>query len=401
MIAQISMSVLVYQRSGSPFLTALALALGFLPSALSGTLLSGIADRYPVRRTLVSCNLLSAAFIGLAVIPWLPVPVLLALVFAEATVSPVFSSVRVATLPEFLADDRYVLGRSVLRIVSQTMQVAGFAIGGALLLLVSPRGGLLIDTSLLLCSAALLRFGTPYRPPLQAKTASAGRKVLVRDSLGNVRALLVLPRVRALMILWWLGGMFTVMPEALAVPYSHQIDITSAGLGLLMAAPAIGTIGGELAVGALLGPSTRARIVLPMAACALLPLLGYAVRPGLAAALVILVAVGATGAYFIGLDQWFIDAVPKEFRGVAFSVVTAGLMLMQGAGMSLVGAVAQWARPNLVIFWAAIVGTAVVIPAVRAVRRTSQNVSREQVPSRTLTPSTHPRSSKSGSARIP
>lgn len=179
MIAQISMSVLVYQRSGSPFLTALALALGFLPSALSGTLLSGIADRYPVRRTLVSCNLLSAAFIGLAVIPWLPVPVLLALVFAEATVSPVFSSVRVATLPEFLADDRYVLGRSVLRIVSQTMQVAGFAIGGALLLLVSPRGGLLIDTSLLLCSAALLRFGTPYRPPLQAKTASAGRKVLV------------------------------------------------------------------------------------------------------------------------------------------------------------------------------------------------------------------------------
>lgn len=42
-VAEISLSVLVYDLTGSPLLSALTFALGFLPYVVGGTLLSGVA----------------------------------------------------------------------------------------------------------------------------------------------------------------------------------------------------------------------------------------------------------------------------------------------------------------------------------------------------------------------
>jgi len=68
-VAEVALSVLVYARTGSSLLSAATLALGFLPYVLGGTVLSGLADRHPVRLLLVTCDLLSATVVALMLLP--------------------------------------------------------------------------------------------------------------------------------------------------------------------------------------------------------------------------------------------------------------------------------------------------------------------------------------------
>ena len=65
--AQVAIAILVYGRTHSPFLTALAYALTYLPPIAGGPLLSGLADLFPRRRVMIVSDLLGAmCFLGLA-----------------------------------------------------------------------------------------------------------------------------------------------------------------------------------------------------------------------------------------------------------------------------------------------------------------------------------------------
>ena len=352
-VTEIALSVLVYDLTGSPLLSALAFAVGFLPYLIGGTLFAGVADRYPARRVLVVCDLVCAACVAAMVTPGTGIAVLLLLRCAFAVVSPVFAGTRMATLVDILGDgDLFVLGRSLLRIVSQSAVLVGFGLGGLLLTVVSPRHALLITVGTFLTSAALLRLGTRRRP-----ARGTGKGALLADSLKGARQVLADRRVRALLLLFWLPAMFSVAPEALAAPYAAELGVGSTGLGLLMCALPVGTIAGELYAGARLRPATRARIALPLVCCTLLPYLGYAGRPGLALSLVLLVVAGAGSAYTLGLDQWFVRDVPEELRGRAMTLLTAGLMTIQGVGMALAGVAAEFAGVRGAVVGAGALGT--------------------------------------------
>ncbi|MGW7355952.1 MFS transporter [Streptomyces sp. NPDC054802] len=375
-VSEIALTVLVYDLTGSPLLSALTFALGFLPYLLGGTLLAGVADRYPARRVLVVCDLVCAACVAVMVLPGTPVAGLLALRCAVAAVSPVFTGTRMAALTDILGEgELYVLGRSLLRIVSQSALLAGFGAGGPLLAVASPRQAIGVTAVTFLCSALLLRFGTKDRP---ARTGGGG--ALMADSLAGARLILRDRRVRVLLLLFWLPPMFVVAPEALAAPYAGELGIGPAALGLLMCAMSVGHIAAELFAGSVLSPRGRSRIVLPVAAVGLLPLLGYAVRPGPAWTLVLLVLAGAGAAYVIGLDQWFVEAVPEELRGRAMTLLTAGLMTVQGVGMALAGLAAEFWPVHGVVTGAGALGTLcslVLVVRVRRVGRTGRTVGSE------------------------
>ncbi len=195
----------MYRLTGSPLLSALTFALGFLPYLVGGTLLSGIADRYPARRVLVVCDLVCAGCAALMALPATPVAALLVLRCVIAVVAPVFSGTRMATLTDILGDgDLFVLGRSLLRIVSQSAVLVGFGLGGLLLTVVAPRGALAVTLGTFLASALLLRLGTRRRP------ARAGGGALVRYSLAGARQVLGDRRIRALLLLLWVPPMFVV-----------------------------------------------------------------------------------------------------------------------------------------------------------------------------------------------
>lgn len=363
-VANVALSLLVYRTTGSPLLTAVALALGLLPYALGGTLLSGVADRFPVRRVLVGCDLVSALCAALMALPGLHLAVLMALRCTMATAAPVFSGARAASLADILEGDRFVLGRSLVRIVAQSAQIVGYGAGGLLLVVLPPRAALGLTSAGFLVSAALLRFGTKARP---ARAGRGGGAVL-RQSLHGMRTLFLDRRTRALLLLWWMPPAFVVMPEALAAPYADRIGRGPAGLGLLMAALPVGAVVSELLVGSRLRPAVRSRLVLPLAGCALLPLLLYAVEPGLVLAALLLAAAGAGQAYTLGLDQWFVRVVPEELLGRAMTLMSAGLMTVQGLGMAAAGAAAEFAPPHMVVVGAAVTGTGCVLLAAREYR---------------------------------
>ncbi|MYX16594.1 MFS transporter [Streptomyces sp. SID8374] len=367
-VSELALTVLVYDLTGSPLLSALTFALGLLPYVIGGTLFAGVADRYPARRVLVVCDLVCAACVAVMLVPATPVAGLLALRCLVAAIAPVFTGTRMAALTDILGDgDLYVLGRSLLRIVSQSAMLIGFGAGGVLLTVVSPRGAIAVTVVTFLCSAALLRFGTRNRPA----RARSGSTTLLRESLSGARLVLGDRRIRALLLLFWLPAMFVVAPEALAAPYVAETGAGPAALGLLLCAMAVGHVGAELFVGSALRPRTRSRIVLPLAAVGLLPLVVYAVRPGLPLALAALALAGMGAAYVIGLDQWFVDAVPPELRGRAMTLLTAGLMTIQGAGMALAGLAAEFFPVHQVVAGAGIIGTAVSLLVVAEVRRTA------------------------------
>jgi MFS family permease len=365
-VSHVALPVLVFADTSSPLLSALTFALGFLPQALGGAVLAPVADRFPARPLLVACDLVCAVCVAAMVLPGMPMAGLLALRAVSAFVQPLFGGVRAAGLGEMLAGDAFVLGRSLIRISAQAAQIAGFAATGLLLVLMTPRAALLLTVGGFLFSALLLRVGTRSRKrvPTGASPPSAGR------ARGGTRALFTDRRVRALLALWWLPPLFLVVPEGLAAPYAAGIGAGSTGVGLLLAAMPVGAVAAELAVGGLLKPATRERLVLPLAGCVLLPFMLFAFRPGLLPAVAVLFAAGSGFAYTLGLDRWFLDAVPEETRARAMTVMSAGLMSVQGLGMAVGGLAAEFVPPHWAVAGAGAFGTGCVLAAVCAVRAT-------------------------------
>ncbi|MGW3374122.1 MFS transporter [Streptomyces hydrogenans] len=351
-VSELALTVLVYDLTRSPLLSSLTFALGFLPYLLGGTLLAGLADRHPPRRVLVVCDLICAGAVALMVLPATPVAGLLALRCAVAAVAPVFQGTRMATLADILGDgDLFVLGRSLLRIVSQSALLAGFGVGGVLLTVVPARGAIAVTAATFLLSALLLRLGTARRPARATET---------REGLGATWSLLRDRRIRGLMLLFWVPPLFVVVPEALAAPYADELGVSTAALGLLMCALPVGTIAGELLAGAVLRPATRVRLVAPLLLAGFLPFLLYALRPGPALAALALVLAGATGAYTLGLDARFVAAVPEERRGRAMTLMTAGMMTVQGLGMAGAGLAAEFVPVHLVVAGAGLLATVIL-----------------------------------------
>ncbi|MGW6268232.1 MFS transporter [Streptomyces sp. NPDC055060] len=372
-ISEVALTVLVYGLTGSPLLGALTFALGMLPYLVGGTLLSGIADRYPPRRVLVLCDVVCAGCAALMALPATPVFGLLALRCLIALVSPVFNGTRMATLTDILGDgDLFVLGRSLLRIVSQSSVLVGFGLGGVLLTVVPPRGALVITVGTFAASALLLRCGTKRRP-----ARGGGGSALLKYSLSGARQVLGDRRTRALLLLLWAPPLFMVAPEALAAPYADQIGVGVEGVGLLMCALPVGTIAAELYAGSALSAAGRARIALPLASVTLLPLTVYAVTPGLLWAMLALALAGAGSAYTLGVDRWFVDAVPEELRGRAMTVHTAGLMTIQGVGMALAGLAAEFCAVSTVVTAAGLLGTVCCLALAAEVRATGRTAGAE------------------------
>ena len=138
-VSAVALTVLVYTRTGSPFLSSLTFALGFLPYLVGGTLLSGIVDRVPPRRLLVTLDLTSVLLTAMMALHAMPIAGLMLLLCCTSTLTSLSSGVR-GGLVRAIVPAKPRPARSLLRIASQTAQLVGNAVGGALLVVLTPRG---------------------------------------------------------------------------------------------------------------------------------------------------------------------------------------------------------------------------------------------------------------------
>jgi hypothetical protein len=368
-VAAVALTVLVFQRTGSPFLAGVTFTLAFVPYLFSGALLSSLVDRVPPRRLMIGCDLLSAAIVALMASSAVPVPALLALLFLLGLISPVAGGMRNRLLVVVLPAGAFIAGRSLFRIVAQSAQVVGNAAGGLLIALTSPRGALLLDCASFLGSALVVRLATRGRAPLLGGAHDGARANVLRDSLGGMSAVLADRRIRRVLLLGWLVPTCSVAPESLAAPYVAQLGHSASAVGWWLAAIPAGTIAGELVAIWFVPPAWRLRLIGILAAATFVPLLAFAGKPGLAFALPLLVASGLCSAWVLGQDALILEVTPEHLLGRVFSVNQAGLISLQGLGFAAAGALAEVVPPHVAIVIAAVTGLALVAalaPGIRA-----------------------------------
>ncbi len=356
-VCAVALTVLVYERTRSPLLSALTFALGFVPYVFGGTLLSGIVDRVPPRRLLVCCYLGSAGLIAVMAIPGLPVPALLMLLVGTSTLTSVSSGAQGGLVRSAVPESSYVPARSLLRIASQLAQVAGNAFGGLLLVVLTPSGAIVVNSVAFVASALLVRFRLRPRPVAGVADGTA----LVRDSLRGLRRVFAEAEVRRLLLLGWLVPMFAVAPEALAAPYVVGKGGSPALVGWWLVALPVGMIAGDLLGVWGLSAQRQRRVVGLAAGASFLPYLAFLADPAIAAAWLLLAAAGVCAMYSLGLDALVRQAVPEHLFARTMAVSTAGLMTLQGLGFALAGAVAQVIGPGRAIAAAGIFGIAIVV----------------------------------------
>ena len=356
-VSAVALTVLVYQRTNSSLLASLTFALGFLPYLVSGALLSAVVDRIPLRRLLVACDLAAAMLVAVMAAPGMPVAVLLLLLVAVGTVTSISGGARSAALPVVVPKAAFVPARSLFRIAAQSAQIVGNAVGGALLIVVSPRGAILIDAASFLLSAGLMRAGLRRRPRL---LDPADRPALMHDSLRGLREVLACAPLRRLLLLGWLVPTFAVAPEALAAPYVAGIGGRPALVGWWLVAIPAGVVAGDLIGVWCLSARTQRRVVGPLAALTFVPLLAFAFYPGFAAALPLLFVSGLAAAYSLGFDALLRGAAPAPLLGRAMAINTAGLISLQGLGFAAAGALGEVVPPHIAIAFAGVAGLAVV-----------------------------------------
>jgi MFS family permease len=380
-LARVALTVLVYQRTSSPLLSAMTFAIGHLPWLLGGPLLSALADRLPRHRVLIAADVTRAALLGLMAIPGTPLPILLGLLFLVSLCAPPFESARSALMADVLEGDRYAVATSLTNITLQLAQVVGFLAAGALVAVLSPSAALLIDGATFAVSALWLAAGLKRRPAPVAE-GGEGKRTLWQDTGDGLRLIGRSPRLLAIMGVLWIGTLFAYASEGVAAPLVEELGHRTTAIGVLLAANPLGVTIGGLVVARLVAPDRRERLVTPLVVLSLAPILAaglvavLAEPSELAFALVVgLLFVSGLGAsWLIPLNVSFVQAVPGAYRGRAFGAAVSGLYGVQAIGALLAGLGAEGLSASGVLALSGGVGLLAVAPALVAYRRTQGHI---------------------------
>lgn len=371
-LARVALTVLVFERTGSALLSAVAYAVTFLPVVVGGPLLGGLADRLPRRRLLIGADLLRAGLFALMAVPGVPLPLLLALVLAATAVEAPWAAARAPLMRDILVDDDgYQLGTGLDETLDHSGQVVGFAAAGALLVVLSPTAALLLDGVSFAFSAAVVRLLVRHHAaadPDPGAAAAGHRPGRARCALSDARTGLraaTAPSCRRPLLLTWAGLSCSIAPEALATPWAHGLGAGPLGVGVLFAASPAGTVLGLLLLGRV--PAERGgRLLLPLTLLALVPLLLCLARPSLPWALLLVAASGVGSSYSLLARVAFVREVSGPHRGRAFSIAAAGVTAGQGVGIAVAGAAAALAGPPVAVALSAALGLVLVGLAVLA-----------------------------------
>lgn len=357
-LAKVALMILVYGRTGSAWWAAAVYALTFLPTIAGGLWLSQLADRYPRRSLMITCAAAQAGLVALMAIPGMPLAALCALVVAVTLIqSPALAAQNAATRELFDDDAVYLRSQDLRGITTNTLMLLGLAGGGLLVVGIGTSWALAIDAVTFLISALVLARWLGNRP-------AAGSRA--DGWFGAARWVFGDRRMRVLLTLCWLVGL-AVVPEGLAAPLAHELGAGDAAVGWLLAADPLGYVAGTFVLSHFVTAETRRRLIGVLSTASLAVLTGFALRPSLAMALVLLALAGAVGAYQISVAATYNTWAPNEIRGGVIGIARTGLRVAQGVGVAAGGLVAELlADTSTTIALAGAVGLVIAVPAMLA-----------------------------------
>lgn len=372
-ITRLAVALIVYERTGSAFAAAATYAVSYLTWLLGGPLLSALADRYPRRRVMITCDIGRMLLVAVLATPDLPLWLLFLLLGLVGVLAPPFDSARSALLAEILQGEHYIVGNSLSNVVAQVGQVVGFITGGALIAALGSRAALLIDAGTFAISAAVLALLVTPRPAQSANRAE--RTSLLTEAMEGIRLIRDSPRLRRLLGWGVLSFCAVVGPEGLAVAVSADRGGGAMAAGVLTASVPAGFVLGSVLV--LRVPAHRRERLFPLlmlVACVPLLLTPLVNSLALVAALWLLAGFG--NALQLVANAAYVQEVPPHLRGRAFGVAGTTIMATQGLALLGAGALAEVTRPGIAVAAGAALALVMVPLLVRrpAAQRSAQAV---------------------------
>ncbi|WP_459800883.1 MFS transporter [Herbidospora sp. RD11066] len=348
-IGSLALGTLVFEATGSPLLSALAMFGPPLAQVVGATLLMSAADRLPPRMALTGLAVVFAAGAAAQAIPDLPIAARFAILIVIGVIASVGGGVRGGLLNEILSRDGFLLGRSVLNMTVGASQIAGFATGGLLVTLLTPTQTLLISAALELTAALVGRLGLSKRPP-----RASGRPTVTQTWRGNSRLWASRPRRYVFLALWIPNGLI-VGCESIFVSYDPG------GAGILFAFAAFGMLIGDTLVGRFVPAAWRQRLGAPMRLLLAAPYLVFFTDPpvGVAIAAVTVASIGYAASLL--LQERLMALTPDDLSGHALGLNGSGMMVMQGVGAAVAGSVAQFTSPATAMTVMAVASVAVTL----------------------------------------
>jgi predicted MFS family arabinose efflux permease len=344
-LALVALTLLVYDRSKSPLLTAITFAAGFMPYLFGGMFLSGLADRRPRRSVMVACDLLRVVLVAAMLVPAVPLAAMIALLYAVTLLQAPFDASRSAIVRDVMEHDRYPLAMAVMGSTSRVVIVAGSAAGGLIVALFGARPALGADAVTFVASAVVIQFGVHARP---APASSEGDPSPLGQLAEGVRLVFGDPALRMLMGLGWLAAFYEV-PEGLAAPYAGSLKGGAVAAGLLIATSQLGAAVTSPLFTKKLGPLTRLKWMGPMAVLTCGILAVTVLRPNLIVSMALFALSNSFAMYQIAANTAFVERIPNEKRGQAFGLANAGLIVGQGVAFVVAGAAAEVVPPSTVV----------------------------------------------------
>jgi MFS family permease len=357
-LARVALTVLVYDRTRSALLAAITFVVSMVPTFIGGVTLAWLADRYPRRGVMITCDVIRGVLVLIMAIPGVPLAAMVALLFIVTLVGAPFTSARAAIFPDVLSGDRYVMGTAVTVTTYQFAQVIGFAAGGAVVGFFGTRTSLVLDAATFAGSALIIWARVHARPAPAPGTQSGSSRLA--GIFAGARIVLARPALRTPLLFGLLAAFYNA-PEGVAAPLAHALGGGAVAVGVILAADCLGQTIGVITFSRFVAPPTRLRFMGPLAisACGILILFFW--EPDLYVSLLILAASGLCASYQIAANAAFVTAAPQEQRSQAFGLAQGAMSLGQGVVIILIGAVAEYHSPARAI---AVCGAVGVVAAV-------------------------------------
>ncbi|MFG1678708.1 MFS transporter [Nonomuraea sp. NPDC049269] len=348
-VSGLALGTLVYSATGSPLLSGLAMFGPALVQVVGAATLLSAADRLPPRAALTGLLLVFALATAVQAVPGLPVWAVFAVLLGQGLITSLGGGVRYGLLNEILTRDGYLLGRSMFNMSDGFVQICGFATGGVLIAVLSPRGALLTGAALYLAAAVVARLGLSRRAP-----RAAGRPSVADTWRDNVRLWSARPRRYVYLALWVPNGLI-VGCESLFVPYAPG------QAGLLFSCAALGMLAGDVVTGRFVPPLWRERLRVPLCLLLATPYVIFVLHPPLPVVVAAVVLASAGYSASLVLQERLMSLTPDELSGHALGLHSTGMLTMQGVGAALAGAAAQLTSPATAIAVMAAASVAVTL----------------------------------------
>ena len=237
----IALPIVVYRLTGSALGTSVAFLVELTPGIVLAPLAGWCADRWNRRRTLITVSVLqAAALVPLLIVPTrVELPVIYAVILAEAALSTVFDPVKNALLPTLVPSTDLVSANSLIGLGQNLARFVGGPLGGVVLATGGLRAIVAADLISYLTAAAIITRVNNDPPSVRPRRPSAAAV----PAPGAYRSMLRSRPIRATLLVTVISqiaqGIFVVL---FILFVTRQLHGGSRDVGLLRGVQAVGAV---------------------------------------------------------------------------------------------------------------------------------------------------------------